>query len=330
MGRGAELRPRPARPDPEAQDLQRQPERASQGIAFNTRRQPFNDVRVRKALALLLNRELLIEKLFFNEYVPLNSYYAAASTRTRTIRRMTYDPQAGAEAARRGRLEGSATRQGRLVKNGQPLALELLYSDKGSERWLTIYQEDLRKVGIGLNLRLVTPETLFQLVMERQVRRRVDGLGRACCSRTRRRRSLVARRRARTPTTSPGFKNTRVDELLGAYDREFDQQKRVAIIREIDGILANSASLHPRRGTRRSSASPTGTSSATPRATSRASATTATCPSLWWIDPQKEAAAAPRARRRRRASCRSATTEVRYWQRVSAKRAKAASAPARR
>ena len=36
-----------------------------------------------------------------------------------------------------------------------------------------------------------------------------------------------------------GFANARVDELLAAYDKEFDQQKRVAIIQEIDGILAN-------------------------------------------------------------------------------------------
>jgi microcin C transport system permease protein len=37
-----------------------------------------------------------------------------------------------------------------------------------------------------------------------------------------------------------GFKNKRVDELLGLYDKEFDQKKRVAIIREVDGIVANS------------------------------------------------------------------------------------------
>ena len=37
-----------------------------------------------------------------------------------------------------------------------------------------------------------------------------------------------------------GFKDKRVDELLPQYDVEFDQAKRTAIIREIDGILANS------------------------------------------------------------------------------------------
>ena len=37
-----------------------------------------------------------------------------------------------------------------------------------------------------------------------------------------------------------GFKDRRVDELLAQYDKEFDQKKRIAIIQEIDGILANS------------------------------------------------------------------------------------------
>ena len=59
--------------------------------------------------------------------------------------------------------------QGRLVKNGAPLQIELLYDNKTFEPELTIYQEDLRKVGISLNLRLITPETQFQMVNERQV-----------------------------------------------------------------------------------------------------------------------------------------------------------------
>ena len=41
-----------------------------QGIAFNFRREPFTDLRVRQAITLLLNRRQLIQQLFFNEYVP--------------------------------------------------------------------------------------------------------------------------------------------------------------------------------------------------------------------------------------------------------------------
>jgi microcin C transport system substrate-binding protein len=36
-----------------------------------------------------------------------------------------------------------------------------------------------------------------------------------------------------------GFKNKRVDELCELYDKEFDIDKRVEILREIDGIVAD-------------------------------------------------------------------------------------------
>jgi ABC-type oligopeptide transport system substrate-binding subunit len=42
-----------------------------QFMAFNTRRKPWDDIRVRKALMLLYNREQLIQKLFYNEYLPI-------------------------------------------------------------------------------------------------------------------------------------------------------------------------------------------------------------------------------------------------------------------
>ena len=39
-----------------------------------------------------------------------------------------------------------------------------------------------------------------------------------------------------------GFKNDRVDQLLDLYDVEFDQNRRIEIIREIDGIYSD---IHP-------------------------------------------------------------------------------------
>lgn len=207
------------------------------GIALNTRKAPYNDIRVRKALALLENRQLLIEQLFFNEYVPLNSYFAGGIYENPDNPKNLYDPQAALKLLADAGWN-SRDSQGRLVKNGQPFVVELLYASKTSEPSLTVFQDDLRKVGIGLNLRLVTPETQFKLAMERKFDALSTGWG-----------SLLFP----NPETSfhsklagmndnnniTGISDKRIDELCDLYDREFDQQKRVAIIREIDGIVAN-------------------------------------------------------------------------------------------
>ena len=208
------------------------------GIAFNTRKEPFSDIRVRKGLTLLQNRDELIKKLFFNEYVPLNSYYAGGIYENQRNPKNLYDQQAAlqllAEAGWKDR-DG----QGRLTKNGQPLTLELLYSGKGSEAWMTVYQEELRKLGIGLNLRLVTPETLFKLVMDRNFGMVSMAWGALLFPNPETSfGSELADQQNNNNIT--GFKDARVEELLKQYDKEYDPKKRIAQIQEIDGILANS------------------------------------------------------------------------------------------
>src|SRR5262245_6600424 len=49
--------------------------------------------------------------------------------------------------------------------------------------------------------------------------------------------SAQADQKASTNVT--GFKNQRVDEILKLYEREFDLQKRAALLQELDGIVTS-------------------------------------------------------------------------------------------
>ena len=121
-------------------------------------------------------------------------------------------------------------------KSGQPLTIELLYSQREQESFLTIYQDDLRKIGIGLNLRLVTPETRFALVMERKFD--LVSLGWTGLVFPNPETSVSSRLADVNNTNNvDGIKSARIDELLPIYDREFDPKKRIELIGEIDGIL---------------------------------------------------------------------------------------------
>jgi len=45
------------------------------GFIFNTRRAPFNDINVRKALSLVLDFDWINKNLFYNSYKQVDSFY---------------------------------------------------------------------------------------------------------------------------------------------------------------------------------------------------------------------------------------------------------------
>jgi microcin C transport system substrate-binding protein len=254
-------------------------------FAFNARNPPFDDIRVRKALTLLLDRKEIIEKIMFNEYQPETSFYTGTPYENPNNPKNEYNPQ---EALKLLADAGWNSRdsQGRLVKNGAPLQVELLYRNKLNEPELTVYQEDLRKVGIGLNLRLLTFETEIQMVDQRKFQMAHLAWGGLLFPNpeTEWHSSL-----ADVPNNNnvTGFKNARVDELCARYDKSFDTQERIRIIREMDGIVANSYNyaLHwTAPFTRITFWNKFGT----PPGYLTRTGDSYTAHVLWWVDPNKD------------------------------------------
>lgn len=205
------------------------------GMAINMTRPPLDDIRMRKALSYLHDRPTLIDQIFFNEYGALSSYYQGGTFQNPKNKLTPYDPFAAVELLEEmGYTEFDS--EGYRVKDGERLTFELSYRSKLFERILTIYQEDCKKAGIELDLKLLDQTTHWKNVRQRQYDLSSMAWG-----------ALIQP----NPETSydskladvvdnnniTAFSNERVDELLKLYDTEYDVKRRIEIIREIDGIV---------------------------------------------------------------------------------------------
>ena len=110
---------------------------------------------------------------------------------------------------------------------------------KTVEPELTVYQEDLRKVGINMNLRLVTPETQFQMISNRNFQMVIMAWGGLLFPNPETPVAFLARRperqqqhhRIQERARRPDLRRLRQDVRLS--------RSEFAAMREIDGILAN-------------------------------------------------------------------------------------------
>jgi len=135
-----------------------------QGFALNLRRDKFKDIRVRKALSLLLNRELMNEKFMFNQYFLLNTYFPSlwAGNKNPDAPLYPYAP----DSARKLFEEAGYTvnAQGKLTdKDGKLFELTFLnYAE--DVRHTTKFQEDLKAVGIESKIETVSLSTFRQRI----------------------------------------------------------------------------------------------------------------------------------------------------------------------
>jgi microcin C transport system substrate-binding protein len=135
-----------------------------QGFALNLRREKFKDVRVRKALSLLLDRELMSEKFMFNQYFLLNTYFPSLWDGHKNPYAPLY-PYAP-DSARKLMEEAGYTinAQGKFAdKTGKPFELTFL-NHAEDIRHTTKFQEDLKAVCIESSIETVSLSTFRQRI----------------------------------------------------------------------------------------------------------------------------------------------------------------------
>ncbi len=206
-----------------------------QGFAINMRRPLFQDIRVREALSMLINRPLMNEKLMFNEYFLLNSHYPDlfADNVNPDFPMRPFDPKKARELLTAAGWKPGA--DGVLAKEGSRFEISLPTSSPDL-RHLNVYVEAMKEVGIVAKIDQVSYSTLSKRMDNHEFDMYWVAWG-------------AGRLRDPEPvwisTTAdeiasnnyPGLKDKLVDSLIIAQKTEMDLDKRNAILKRIDGRL---------------------------------------------------------------------------------------------
>ncbi len=167
-------------------ELTHQNNAGMQGFAFNTRRDKFKDVRVRRALSLAYDFEWANDKLFYNQYVRADSYFSNSELAAKglpegeelrllekfrdqlpdAIFTEQWKPATTiAPASLRSNLiqarnllaEAGWTIQDGVLKDakGQVFKLDILLVQNGFDRIIAPYAHNLKKLGIETSYRKV-------------------------------------------------------------------------------------------------------------------------------------------------------------------------------
>ena len=213
---------------------QQQPEVPSQ-MAFNLEHPLFKDVRVRRGLMYLYNREYLIEELFFNQYTTKQSYWANSVYANPNNEHVSFDPRKGLKLLAEAGFTEKDT-DGVLMRNGERLEFTFIYIHPTSDRVYTPIQETFRKYGVKMDLQLIAPSAWIKVMEKKSF-------------------EMVYSNWGSTPFPSPRsiwhsagadqdnsnnvtrFRNDEVDRLIDEYEAEPELAKRIRIIQQMDAIL---------------------------------------------------------------------------------------------
>ncbi len=210
-----------------------------QGFAMNMRRPPFDDLRVRKAFAHLVDRETMNKTMMFSAYFLHRSYfedlYDAAHPCTNETFRFDI-PRAKALLREAGYTPNPQT--GILEKAGRPLTFNFLTRDGGSDKFLALCASALKEAGIEMKI----DRKDFASWMRDMDAYNFDVTWAAWGgSLFRDPESMWLSKEADRPSGNnlTGYKDPRVDALIEKQKTLFSITERNHICREIDALVAS-------------------------------------------------------------------------------------------
>lgn len=208
-----------------------------QGFAMNMRKPPFDDIKVRQAMALLLDRRKMNKTLMYGQYFLHRSFFEDLYSHDNPCpNKLVEMDKTGARKFLKEAGWIVNPKTGFLEKNGKKFSFKFLTRSASTDKFLAIYAEDLKDAGIELvtdrkdwaSWAKDMEEFNFQMTWaawSSGVFKNPESMWS----------SKEADRKGGSNIT--GFKNKEVDELIEKQKSIFTITKRNEIYRKIDQII---------------------------------------------------------------------------------------------
>ena len=214
-------------------------------IMFNHKRPLFADVRVRRAMAMLLDLDTVVNKIMHGigkRVGPL--YWFKDPHFAGDVKPLPYDPEAAkALLAQAGFADKDG--DGVLERGGEPLRFTFLYvaASKSQKRWLTIYQQALRKAGVALEINPM--DWAAYLARLRAHDFDAAALGMRFTGPFSDLYEQLHSSQAADGQNYSSYSNPDADKLMEQIRVEMDDKKRAALSGELQRLLAKEIALLP-------------------------------------------------------------------------------------
>ena len=238
------------------------------GLHMNLEAPIFRNKDFRKAMQYLFNFERLNQNLMFDEYFRANSFFEGTEYALKSPWPYAFDPAKAREyLARAGYRRPAEIRAqswwGRLVgvvrgllfmrsdtddvlvnERGEKASFTLIYGSKGVERHLTVMQQEFRRAGVDIRLRLLEPGTAFERGLERKYEMTLTGRTAGFYPAVRQ--YLHTEFKKKTNNNNIwGYGSDEVDELIRIYEEDLSFDARLKAVHRIDEIVREEAFYIP-------------------------------------------------------------------------------------
>ena len=210
-----------------------------QGFAMNMRHWPFDDRRVRLAMAKLIDRETMNRTMMFNEYFLQNSYfsdlYDAANPCPNPL--WLYDFE-GAKKLLEEAGFAKNPKTGKLEKDGRPFKFTFLSRSPTEVKFLSLFDAALRQLGIEMDIKSKDFASWMRDMDEFNFDMTWQSWG-AGIFKSPETQWLSSEADRKQSNNSTGFKSAEVDRLIAEEKGTTTMKERAEYYKRMDALIAD-------------------------------------------------------------------------------------------